>query len=401
MKKLIALLLALMMVMVSVAALATSGLDGGEGGSEGGNPPSETTGDQGDDQGDAGGATGTTTNYKKETDYKLTATAEQTIVLPKVYTVTLPSGQKAEKSLPSDTVKFEQTDSSVAYTSTVTAAPALKGITMDAIVEGGNGLPNDEGKYSYDVTIKLPSYTGVGVYSYTLTETDNKVAGVTYIGNIALKVTVVQNGDALQIAGIALRKADDATDTGANTKLDKFENTYKAGSLTVTKTVDGTMGDRSKKFPIDVVFTAPSDKKVTGTITYYAGETEKGTVAPGEEEEGWTGSKTVSLELAHGETIQFDNIPDGVTYTVIEGDAIDHLETSKQDQSNPEAYKVDGEVTSATAITAGSVTPVTITNTKDIDVDTGITLETLPYVLLMALAAMGFVALKLRKREEY
>ncbi len=389
MKKLIALLLALMMVMVSVAALA-GGLD------EETTPAEETLPEPIPNAGE-----GTPTNYAKGTDYKLTATAKQTIVLPKVYTVTLPTGQKAEKSLPSDTVAFTQSDSKVAYTSTVTAAPDLEGVTMDAIVEGENGLPNDQGKYSYDVTIELPSYTGVGVYTYTLTETDNGVAGVTYIGNIELKVTVVQNGDNLQIAGIALRKvADGGDDAIAETKLDKFENTYKAGSLTVTKTVDGTMGDRSKKFPIDVVFTAPSDKKVTGTITYYAGETEKGTVAPGEE--GWTGSKTVSLELAHGETIQFDNIPDGVKYTVIEDpDTIKHLTSETEEQDKPNSYKVAGEVTSATAITAGSVTPVTITNTKDIDVDTGITLETLPYVLLMALAAMGFVALKLRKREEY
>ena len=62
------------------------------------------------------------------------------------------------------------------------------------------------------------------------------------------------------------------------------------------------------------------------------------------------------------------------------------------------ATEPDGKPTTTKVVVADTIT---ITNTKDIIPDTGITLETLPYVLLMALAMMGLVALKLRKREEY
>ena len=68
------------------------------------------------------------------------------------------------------------------------------------------------------------------------------------------------------------------------------------------------------------------------------------------------------------------------------------------DTETTEATDPDEEPTTTKVVVADTVT---ITNTKDIIPDTGITLETLPYVLMMALAMMGLVALKLRKREEY
>ena len=51
--------------------------------------------------------------------------------------------------------------------------------------------------------MNLPEYTSVGVYTYTLKETDNKTAGVTYYSkDIKLVVTVIQGEDGeLRVAG--------------------------------------------------------------------------------------------------------------------------------------------------------------------------------------------------------
>ena len=138
--------------------------------------------------------------------------------------------------------------------------------------------------------------------------------------------------------------------------------------------------------------------EVSGYDTYftkYCSDSSRG-------KDGFTDGKAeVKVNLKHNEFVEVLNIPEGVTYTVVEDEDITHLDAPHGDDEDADAYMVEGEEEEDTEITVGERTEYEITNTKAIVPDTGISLESLPYVLMMALAVFGFVVLKLRKREEY
>lgn len=147
--------------------------------------------------------------------------------------------------------------------------------------------------------------------------------------------------------------------------------------LTIKKTLSGNMYDAWKTF----AFTISSDLDM------------KWTTASGEQ----TG-KTITVSLgknqstAEGEATVWDiKIPAGATVTVTE-DAGDYTQT------------ITGQPEGAAAVTGGisftmpsANTTVIFDNEKDIVPDTGVVLDTLPYVMILALVAAGAVIF-MRKR---
>jgi len=310
-------------------------------------------------------------------------TKAQTITILKKYAVS----STANYALPSDKLTFTPVDA-IVEDGPAKTAPAVT-IEVDDIT-GGN-------KLEYEARIKLPPYTQVGVYYYTFTESDGQIAGITYIKNtITLRVTVVQAENALKVEAVALREAGEngikqATEGTASTKteydlskkIDSFDNKYEAGSLTVEKLVTGNLGQLDKEWEFEVTFT--SSKKVNAPITYLekASDTTKKSIAA-----GWTDPQKVKIYLKSGEKVQFDNIPAGVTYSITETDA------------NKDGYDTKADNASGT-IAAADTAAAKFTNTKDVNIDTGVSLETSAYVLIMALALAGFVMMVIRRREEY
>ena len=388
MKKLLAILLALMLVMVSVAALAGSTPEDNPE-----DPPVAENGDSGEDSGGSDAATTTdlseyieTADPSVDTETGMPANEEHEITIPKVINLKV-YNEPAEGATKVDKhPAFELTFGEVTKTVSLSTVEHddIPDITLPdavSIAEGAN---------TADITIGLPKYTVVGIYEYTFKENVLGYAGLTQeAGDLKLKVTVVQEADGLYIEGIAFRQND--------VKTDELDDLYEAGSLTVSKSVSGNMGDRTKKFPITVTFS--SEKPVKSSSTYTQGSTTTDIT--------WTNDKsfTVTLMLKHGDSVQFDNIPAGVTYMVVEDDetktdGIKHLDDSKDEQTDANAYLVGGEVDEATEITVAKNTPVEITNQKDIDIDTGVSVDSAVYMLIMALALAGFVALKIRRREE-
>lgn len=392
MKKILAILLALALVLVNVAVLA--------GDVDPDNPPTDDPvvidpADEPEEDPEEDPASG-----------EVVAPAAETAATPADPSAT--NGQNAEvdtnkvtitknfnvtgtgAKTPPQTVSFTVGEGTVTNSTTITTAPV---VTIDSV-------DFDEGDTTKDVTINLPKFEGVGVYTYPITETNTNIAGEKYASSLELKITIIQGTDNLVIGGIALRQADVKTDT--------LENDYKANALTVGKTVTGNLGDKAKHFPITVVLTAPDDDKVYGSVGVTITGDDDTTVKDGEnaitttiaaEAEGWT-TKTLNLMLKDGDTVKFDNLPDQVTYTIVEDAAIEHTgETqTEEQQGNPEAYYVTDEV--KTAATLSKDTEETITNNKTIEIDTGIELETLPFVLLMGIALAG-VVLSIRRREDY
>ena len=382
MKKLIALLLALMLALVCVSALAadddtptgtTPATEGGEGGEGGENNPG------GDAENNDNVTEGTElTKYIDAKDISISPTEATTVTLPKRINVEAYESTGAHPALD---LKFTVTAESVELsTVALKDAPAVS-ISDTSIAEDAKTV---------DLTVNLPAYSAVGIYTYTVTETPTKIAGIVEATNMKLKITVIQDveNNKLVIGGIAFRQED--------IKTDEMDNLYKAGSLKVTKTVDGNMGDRTKEFPIIITLTAPTGKTVASTVTYKVNGTGSAATVNWNDD----GIGTVEVNLKHDDYVQIDNIPDGVTYTVVEGEAIKHLNAENEEQDNVNAYLVGGEVENK-GIVAKELTEETISNKKEIKIDTGVALDFVPYMLIMALALVGFVALKVRRREEY
>ena len=301
------------------------------------------------------------------------AVAEETysdvssVTVKKVYKLT-----NANMSSPAETFTLEQVGAGRVTDGDATSAPALGTITGAIFAKGAATVDGTTG----NITIALPTYEKVGVYEYTLREVAGKTVGVAYYGkDILLKVTVIEQGGKVRVAAVHTESGE-GDDTA---KRDNFPNEYSAGDLNVTKTVAGNLGDQSKKFNFTVTFTKPDGKDVNSTIT--------ATVAGVDATDfniAWDdkGTYTYTFQLAHGQKASFANLPYGVSYTVTE-DAADGYTTTKAGDS--------GTINAAEHTAA-------FTNTKTGSIDTGVTTENLPYVLLIGFVVLAGAALLIKRK---
>lgn len=289
-------------------------------------------------------------------------TDQSTVSLTKVYKLV------GAGSSPAETFTVRQTAKRV-VNGEATEAPDLGTITgaaFDANAATDSGATGT-------ITIALPNYTNVGVYEYTLQEVNTAAtAGVRYHqGTIRLVVSVINDED----GNIRVAYAH-AEEDGSTTKSNTITNTYSAGTLNVSKTVDGNMGDKTKYFEFTVTLTGETGKNYATSFAVSGGST------------GGNNPTTISLNtpttfhLKDSDTISIANIPYGVSYTVVET-AAEGYETTKTGDT--------GTIGSAEATAA-------FTNTKDVDVDTGITLDSLPFVLILAVCAGAVVLFVIKRR---
>lgn len=309
-----------------------------------------------------------------------TYTDASTITFTKNYNA---SGASAVS--PAEIFEFENiafvsaTQTGVDYTEDWAKAnlPTISTVSYD---KGAAGSETKTGTF----TVTLPTnYPSVGIYTYSFNEKDNNVEGVTYNATqMKLVVTVVEENGLKRVAAIHCEGA-----TGDKTNM--FDNTYSAGTLAVTKKVTGNLGDHNKAFEITVTFNANDGDTVMSDITYTnPGETEVTTIAG-----NWT-TKEVKINLKHNETVTFNNIPEGVTYTVVESDYTSEA-AGKYDAASYDFSDETGKL-----ISAGDADTVEITNNKSTTVDTGIALDSAPYFVILAVAMFGMVALVSKKRYE-
>ena len=97
--------------------------------------------------------------------------------------------------------------------------------------------------------------------------------------------------------------------------------------------------------------------------------------------------------LKHGETITIANLPYGVTYTVVEDDYTTEAKGGYDEASYVWSDETNKKIDSETDT-------VVITNNKGVTVDTGINLDSLPYIMILAVAALGMVGFVAKKRKE-
>lgn len=226
-----------------------------------------------------------------------------------------------------------------------------------------------------DLVITLPTnYSNVGIYHYTINETASTTAGVTsHSTPIHLVVSVIQQGDnRIRVAAVHTEVS------GA--KSDDITNTYTAGSLRVQKEVEGPYGDLSKDFTIEITFTPQNGRRfATGDVQITT--TSPSTVAS--RTNNADGSVKYSIVVKDGESVTFNNIPSGTAYAVSE--------------PTPGDYTVSYDQNKNGTITDSDVTTI-VTNTKGGSIDTGITLDSLPFVLILAVCAGAVVLFVIKRR---
>ena len=287
---------------------------------------------------------------------------------------------------PAETFTFEFSNGQVTDAAKGTVAPTIP----DATVSFAGGEASADTGFTKDVSVALSGITwpSVGIYTYDVTEVQGNTAGVTYSNaTLKMKVTVAYDDQTqtYYTAFVTMSLVDDDGDGQTDVKAGAFENTYSAGSLSVAKTVTGNMGDHSKYFAIKVTLTGEDGKTYAASYTVTGG-----TKLVNGTDDATTSTISIgtpaTFYLKHDDTLTIHNLPYGVTYEVSE-----------------ENYTGDGYTTThafsddAKEINSVSDT-VTVTNNKQATVDTGIVLDSLPYVLLLVLSIGGAVLFLLKRR---
>lgn len=288
---------------------------------------------------------------------------QQTVTVTKRYQLI------GDGSSPEETFTLVQVGSRVVEGEAETA-PELGTITGAHFAAGAATTAGAEA----GITINLPRYDHVGIYEYTLQEVAGMNAGVAYYGqNIKLVVTVINDTDG------NIRVAAVHTESEGGEKSDTFTNTYSAGELNITKNVEGNLGDTDKYFEFTVTLTGESDKTYAVNFAVSGGSYESNptTIALNE---------PTKFYLSDGDTITIENLPYGVTYTVEEADY------------TADGYTTEGEISTPEKIDSAAET-VTVTNTNNnADIDTGITTDNLPYIVLMGIVVLAGVAMIAKRR---
>ena len=227
-------------------------------------------------------------------------------------------------------------------------------------------------KNSATLNINANDYE-LGVYKYLVTETAGNTAGVTYSTKQYYLVLTIVRDDNSNKHFVGAFHYESLNGDKEDMGNEGFVNTYDSGSLTVEKYIAGNMADMDKKFTFTITFDAGNKTWDASAINVNSTE---GT---------WSNDhKTYTVKLGHQDSVTFSNLPAGVTYDVSE---------DKQNYTSSVEYTDDNKT-----ISADDSDKLTFTNTLTNEIDTGISMDSLPYILMLAAAAVGMVVFFAKKR---
>lgn len=166
-----------------------------------------------------------------------------------------------------------------------------------------------------------------------------------------------------------------------------------SADLTISKTVTGLLGDQHRAFTFQIVdkngnavaLTESNIEKSVGNLT----EEDKAKVGL---VNGGTDGK---FTLVSDASITLKNLPSG-EYKVIE-DNVAGYDTSWKLGESGELHEKSAE---ATVTVQGAAQTIAFTNHATLKPDTGVLLDTLPYIVILAVVAGGGILLMLRKRRK-
>lgn len=284
--------------------------------------------------------------------------------------------------------------------------------------------------------INFGTFTQAGKYVYTVKEgasdpvinNNDHVKLIMSRAEYEMDVFVVQNGTSFDIENIIVNKTKDDKGNTATGKVDigsvptdngfRFENTYvceagtgidptnpdpeyaKSGSLKVSKKI--AMANREEP---DVT----KDFNFTATFTFPKG-TDASTLGGVKADENGitlTGAKsdTYEFSLKHNKSVKFTGLPVGTEISVTEAATPNYKGSAAVTINGEDAGTATADQYNAVLTVSGKTlgqnkNAVDVTNEYNNVPTTGIIMNTLPYVLMVALcgaALVAFVASKRRK----
>ncbi|MCD7748784.1 MAG: hypothetical protein LUH42_01895 [Oscillospiraceae bacterium] len=335
------------------------------------------------------------------------------------------------------------------FTVTATSAPSayLEDSTLNdalgLLKVNGTALSGTNGTATTNVTVSQQSQTisltennptVAGNYYYTITETSTTAQGVT-ISSATIYILMKVSYDNDRNLTTTIYSTNRTSDSGSEMVTDKayqIKNVYSLGTLEVKKTINGDMADTSDMFLVAVTFT--STKPVLSAISYTTSNITtdqtltynsqsitvdvEGSIAAysTDSSSGWTYDSatgtytaTITVAVTNSTTVTFSNIPDGVTYSVQEYDYTSGTinddnygyKTASYSVTDTQATPTVGSDNKSGTIDGAGTDTVTITNEKQSTTETGVSLESLPYVLvLVAVLALGAVLIVRKRRVE-
>ena len=314
-------------------------------------------------------------------------------------------------------------------------ATPVPGNTEKVTIPDINFTESETGTTTKRAKVSFPKWTDAGKYEYTVTETGATPAitdtkhqtMIMSKAEYTMDVYVSNSGSGFEISNIIVNKKKDDKGTAATGKVDisntdkngfKFTNTYvqeagtgidptdpdptyaKDGSLNVTKAIEANGGtvDTSKMFDFTAKFTFP-----TGTDANTLGGVKDadGHVISIDE------NGTYTFKLTANKNMKFTGVPVGTKINVTESATPNYKGSAKsvfngQAQADVVADKYNEAITVENTL-GQKQNKVDVTNTYNYVPTTGIIMNTLPYVLMIALcgaALMAFVAFKRRRLQK-
>jgi len=315
-------------------------------------------------------------------------------------------------------------------------ATQVTGNTADVTIPNISFSGTETGTTTERAQVSFPTnWPDAGKYEYTVKETAAAPAitdgehqkMIMSQAEYTMDVYVINGDKGLEISNIIVNKTKDDKGTAATGKVDisntdkngfNFTNTYvqeagtgidptnpdptydKDGSLNVTKTINANGGtvDADKDFDFTATFNFP---KGTDATTLGGVKDANGHIITINE------NGTYTFKLKANKNMKFTGVPVGTKISVTESAAPNYKGSAVsvfngQSQTKVEASKYNVAFT-VTNTLGQKQNKVDVTNTYDYVPTTGIIMNTLPYVLMIALcgaALMAFVAFKRRRLQK-
>jgi len=357
----------------------------------------------------------------------------QTVPQKAQFTKTLQYADGVGLTTPNVTFTFNFTKVSLDGLSTSTDLATMPTIGPETLIFSSTDTPTVVGsmnritKTSNDVAAQ--AWTATGVYEYQVTETAGgftpavTAEAMNYSRAVYTLYVVVSYDPATSSYFVEQTYTNQTTNNtggtgggkgGANTVDGNynfvFTNTYtkQGGStagtdaLTITKTTTGTGSDQSKQF----TYTLIADDSVTGV----APATYTGTITRADSTTSTVsltadGSTAATFTLADGEEVVFNTLPAGTTFEV-EETGVNRYTPSYAGTT------AAGAITSPTTATGANLSTgtqtigtvnneVDFTNTYDQSlIPTGVLNNVVPFVALIAVVLLGFVAFAAANRRK-
>lgn len=277
-------------------------------------------------------------------------------------------------------------------------------------------------KRTFDIDVAaLTKNKPVGEYTFTITETMEKAyQSVTAERETLTMVVSKVNAKELKEDStaefgyfVALKTASGKV-LATNAFKNYYGNNNSVNNLTLSKTVHGALGNLSKDFTFKIKFTKADARQNNTDTGLYKGPQVAELSNTATLKDGTTAisqnaylelDKEYTVTLRHNDSLKLSNLPAGIKYEIYEDDSqvensavvvtVDNVKytvtVTDTTFDAKEPTKIKGEVGSTDVTTA-------FQNTNPDSPDMGVVLDNAPYIAMLAIVAIGGVALMLNKR---